>query len=138
LRNFLTAVTIAGIAAILAVQGASARSSASHSSGSHSSGSHSSGSHSSGSHSSAHSGHPGHSKAVPGVKRDAHGHIARSADAKHDFRKSHPCPSTGKTSGKCPGYVVDHVTPLKRGGADAPSNMQWQSAQDAKRKDAWE
>jgi len=32
-------------------------------------------------------------------------------------------------------YVVDHVTPLKRGGADLPSNMQWQTKQAAKAKD---
>src|SRR5205814_2352246 len=58
------------------------------------------------------------------VPRDANGHIKRSSSAKHEFEKTHPCPSTGKTSGACPGYVVDHVTALKRGGADAPSNMQ--------------
>jgi hypothetical protein len=31
--------------------------------------------------------------------------------------------------------VIDHVTPLKRGGADDPSNMQWQTTADAKAKD---
>jgi hypothetical protein len=31
--------------------------------------------------------------------------------------------------------VIDHVMPLKRGGADAPSNMQWQTIQAAKAKD---
>ena len=54
------------------------------------------------------------------------------------FEKSHPCPSTGRTSGACPGYVVDHVRPLKRGGADRPENMQWQTKEDAKRKDKTE
>ena len=34
--------------------------------------------------------------------------------------------------------VVDHIIPLKRGGADAPSNMQWQTKADAKAKDRWE
>jgi hypothetical protein len=34
--------------------------------------------------------------------------------------------------------VVDHVAPLKRGGADAPSNMQWQTKEEAKAKDKWE
>jgi hypothetical protein len=31
--------------------------------------------------------------------------------------------------------VIDHVTPLKRGGADDPSNMQWQTKEGAKAKD---
>ena len=51
------------------------------------------------------------------------------------FKKQSPCPSTGKTSGSCPGYVIDHVKPLKRGGADAPGNMQWQTKEAAKAKD---
>jgi hypothetical protein len=67
--------------------------------------------------------------------RDTKGRIARSSAARRDFQKSHPCPSTAKTSGACPGYVVDHVVPLKRGGADSPSNMQWQTVQAAKAKD---
>ncbi len=79
-----------------------------------------------------------HSKTGPGVPRDSHGKIARSPQAKHEFQKSHPCPSTGRSSGACPGFVIDHVTPLKRGGADAPSNMQWQTEAAAKQKDRWE
>jgi hypothetical protein len=31
--------------------------------------------------------------------------------------------------------VVDHVVPLKRGGLDAPNNMQWQTIAEAKAKD---
>ena len=75
-----------------------------------------------------------------GVQRDAAGKIARSPQAKTQFKKEHPCPSTGKSGGACPGNVIDHVTPLKRGGADAPSNMQWQNTQEAKakEKDRWE
>jgi hypothetical protein len=67
--------------------------------------------------------------------RNANGRIKRSSNAKHEFQRSHPCPSNGRTSGGCPGYVVDHVTPLKRGGADAPNNMQWQTKEQAKAKD---
>jgi hypothetical protein len=73
-----------------------------------------------------------------GVQRDKHGKIARSQQAKNEFKKAHPCPSTGKSSGACPGYVIDHVQPLKKGGPDKPSNMQWQTKEAAKAKDKWE
>ena len=79
-----------------------------------------------------------HGKAATGVPRDARGKIARSPRALQRFKQSHPCPGTGKTYGTCPGYVVDHVVPLKRGGMDAPDNMQWQTKQAAKEKDRWE
>jgi hypothetical protein len=72
------------------------------------------------------------------VQRDKHGKIKRSGAAKSAFERQSPCPSTGKTSGRCPGYVVDHVTALECGGADAPSNMQWQTTADAKAKDKTE
>lgn len=89
-------------------------------------------------------GHGGHSSDshnsnyAQGVQRDSHGKIARSQTAKSEFKHQQPCPSTGKSSGACPGYVIDHVQPLKRGGADAPSNMQWQTKEAAKQKDKTE
>jgi len=43
------------------------------------------------------------------------------------FRKDHPCPLTGKTTGACPGWVVDHKYPLCAGGLDSPENMIWQT-----------
>jgi hypothetical protein len=61
--------------------------------------------------------------------------IKRDPAARASFERSHPCPSNGKSSGACPGYVVDHMVPLKRGGADKPSNMQWQTKEAAKEKD---
>ncbi len=67
-----------------------------------------------------------------GGGRDAHGRIKRSEAAKHEFMRM-----TGYAHGR-PGYVVDHIIPLKRGGCDCPSNMQWQTIQDAKAKDKWE
>ena len=47
----------------------------------------------------------------------------------------HLCPSTSKTRRACLGYVVDHIKPLCVGGADRPSNMQWQTREEAKIKD---
>ena len=70
-----------------------------------------------------------------GCARNSKGKIARSSAAKHEFQRSHQCPSTGRISGGCPGYVIDHKTALERGGADAPSNMQWQTKAEAKAKD---
>jgi hypothetical protein len=51
----------------------------------------------------------------------------RSSASRREFQRLKACPSTGKAAGACPGYVVDHIIPLKRGGLDAPSNMQWQT-----------
>jgi len=64
-----------------------------------------------------------------GVKRDSKGHPARDPKAKEDFMKQ-----SGYPHGR-PGYVADHIVPLKRGGEDSPSNMQWQTKADAKAKD---
>jgi hypothetical protein len=88
--------------------------------------------------SSSHSRSLGKDKKAEAVARDANGRIARSAGAKTAFRKQQPCPATGTRSGSCPGYVIDHVTALKRGGADSPGNMQWQTRQAAQEKDKWE
>lgn len=64
--------------------------------------------------------------------RDEHGDIIRSESARNEFMRA-----TGFPDGR-PGYVVDHVIPLKRCGADDPSNMQWQTIEDAKAKNRWE
>jgi hypothetical protein len=62
----------------------------------------------------------------------------RSRAVAREFQHQHPCPATGQTSGPCPGYWRDHIVPLACGGADAVENMQWQTIDDAKAKDAWE
>lgn len=59
----------------------------------------------------------------------------RSHSAIAAFKHQQPCPANGKTSGPCPGYVIDHVKPLCAGGADDPSNMQWQTVEEGKAKD---
>lgn len=60
---------------------------------------------------------------------------ARDRAQRTEFVREHPCPVTGKTRGSCPGWVVDHIVPLCAGGADAPSNMQWQELKVSKEKD---
>ena len=62
----------------------------------------------------------------------------RSREVTREFQREHPCPSTGRTSGACPGYRKDHVKPLACGGPDAVSNMQRQTVAAARAKDRWE
>jgi len=64
--------------------------------------------------------------------------IKHNPASRRAFQRTNPRPATGRTSGACPGYVVDHIVPLKRGGADEPGNMQWQTVADAKAKDRTE
>jgi len=62
----------------------------------------------------------------------------RSREVTREFQRLHPCPSTGKRTGACPGYIKDHVKPLACGGPDSVSNLQWQTKRAAKEKDKWE
>jgi len=64
--------------------------------------------------------------------------IVRSQAAKNQFKAANPCPANGSRHGNCPGYVIDHIKALACGGADDPSNMQWQSLAAGKEKDTWE
>ena|SRR2546427_709851 len=66
------------------------------------------------------------------AQRNSNGKIKRSVAARNEFMKQSGYPRGRK------GYVVDHIVPLECGGADAPSNMQWQTAQEAKIKDRTE
>lgn len=56
--------------------------------------------------------------------------VARSPAEVRAFRAEHPCPATGRRSGACPGWQVDHIRPLCAGGLDRPSNMQWIAVDD--------
>jgi hypothetical protein len=63
--------------------------------------------------------------------RDLSGRISRNPAPVRAFRANKPCPATKSVTGPCPGYVVDFVKPLSRGGADTPQNMQWRTIAQA-------
>ena len=73
-----------------------------------------------------------HPRGCQTCPRDAHGRILRHPAARAQFLRQ-----TGYPHGR-PGYVVDHIIPLECGGADSPSNMQWQTIAEAKAKDRTE
>lgn len=75
--------------------------------------------------------------ALPAAARSYH-HYPRDPEVPREFQREHPCPSTGRAAGGCPGYVRDHVIPLCKGGADATWNMQWQTVEAGHAKDRWE
>jgi len=108
--------------------------------GHHASRHHASGTHHSSTRTSGRASSKQHSRSsrCASCARNAKGKIKRSRKAKRQFESQNPCPSTGKSTGGCPGYVVDHKTALAEGGVDEPSNMQWQTTADAKAKDKWE
>jgi hypothetical protein len=62
-------------------------------------------------------------------------HVPRDRKQVAAFKRNHPCPSTNKSYGACPGYIVDHKIPLCAGGPDRASNMQWQTKTDSLIKD---
>lgn len=59
---------------------------------------------------------------------------ARSREVLREFQKAHPCPSTGKKTGACPGFQKDHRVPLCFYGPDAVWNLQWLSVSEHKAK----
>src|SRR5438445_433824 len=69
---------------------------------------------------------------------EAQDHYNRSHAVEAEFQRDHPCPSTGSTTGPCPGYVKDHIWPLGCGGPDTVDNLQWQTIDKAKAKDRLE
>ena len=64
--------------------------------------------------------------------------LARDPAQVREFRRHHVCPSTNRTYGRCPGYVVDHLIALCAGGPDATGNMRWQEYRESLVKDAEE
>jgi hypothetical protein len=59
------------------------------------------------------------------VPREANGDIKRDPKVTREFRKLYACPSTGKFTGACPGWAMDHPLPIDCGFADAVWNLQW-------------
>lgn len=70
--------------------------------------------------------------------RNAWGDILRRADVLSAFKRAWPCPATGRTTGACPGWYMDHVIPLACGGADAVWNLQWLPESAWRDKSKWE
>ena len=60
----------------------------------------------------------------------AEARIQRDRAEVRAFRSEHVCPATGIHRGACPGFHVDHITPLCAGGPDKRANMQWISKED--------
>lgn len=57
--------------------------------------------------------------------RESDGTIARSTSVIAAYRKLYPCPATGKTTGPCKGWAINHMIPLAKGGCDSVINMAW-------------
>lgn len=68
-----------------------------------------------------------------GIKRHVKtNRIYRDHAAVRKFKQKNPKPKDGKK------YHVDHIKPLKYGGEDSPSNMQWLEVEKHKKKSAIE
>lgn len=65
----------------------------------------------------------GHGIVVP---RTPHRRIVRPDAARVQFMREHPCPATGQFTTDCPGWRVEYVVPLERGGTDTADNMKWE------------
>ena len=63
--------------------------------------------------------------AVFAISAGANAEYARSKKVLRSFVNQQACPATGKHRLPCPGYHMDHITPLCAGGADAVENLQW-------------
>lgn len=62
------------------------------------------------------------------------GDLKRDPHVRAQWMLTHPCPSTGKTRGRCDGWQVDHRIPLCFYGEDKPYNLTWKTVQDHREK----
>ena len=58
----------------------------------------------------------------------------RDPQVRAAFMLQHPCPSTGKTRGRCDGWQVDHRLPLCFYGVDELWNLQWLTVKEHREK----
>ncbi len=71
-----------------------------------------------------------------GISSAAYAASERSSAVTREFQKLHPCPSTGRRSGPCPGMIKDHRVPICLGQEfDRVDNLTWQTYEDSLRKD---
>jgi hypothetical protein len=69
----------------------------------------------------------GHGVRLPGPQSGQHYRVNRPGQARLAFMREHPCPSTGEVTVNCPGWRVEYILALDRGGKDEPSNMRWEA-----------
>ncbi len=70
--------------------------------------------------------------------RAGHAGDSRNPSVKREFQREHRCSSTGLTTGKCPGYIIDHRIALCVGGTDTADSMRWMTFDASILKDRWE
>jgi len=68
------------------------------------------------------------------VVQSAHAAQKRSKKVLRQFVQVQACPSTWQHRLPCPGFHIDHITPLCAGGADAVDNLQWLTREAHKEK----
>ena len=57
--------------------------------------------------------------------RNTDGSIHRDWKVISEYRKLHPCPSTGLTTGACPNWALNHNCPIACGCRDTVWNLTW-------------
>lgn len=72
------------------------------------------------------------------INAEAQEQTARSGKTAYQFRKTHPCPSTGQIQKSCKGWVINHIVPLCYGGIDSVDNMEWEEKVSSYKRDVFE
>lgn len=72
----------------------------------------------------------GHGVRLP--RPGPHARVDRPGEARLAFMREHPCPSTGEVTVNCPGWRVEYIVGLDRGGKDEAANMQWERTDETR------